>query len=145
MTMGDAIQDWMVSTPINQLVIGYAWSWPTLESLHFLALCLLMGSLLIMDLRLDRLSAHDPAQGRARTDAGRDRLVRDQPDHGSRVPVRRSAHLHGELGVLGEDVLRRPRGPELPGLLHEVEPSLLRARSERPDAGTREGRWRRRR
>jgi hypothetical protein len=50
--MGDAIQDWMLSTPINQLVIGYAWSWPTLESLHFLALCMLMGSLLIMDLRL---------------------------------------------------------------------------------------------
>jgi hypothetical protein len=42
----------MVSTPINNLVIGYAWSWPTLESLHFLALCTLMGSLLVMDLRL---------------------------------------------------------------------------------------------
>jgi hypothetical protein len=50
--MGDAIQDWMVSTWINHVVIGYAWSWPTLESAHFLALCLLMGSLLIMDLRL---------------------------------------------------------------------------------------------
>lgn len=48
----DAIMDWMVTTPINALVIGYAWSWPTLESLHFLALCTLMGSLLIMDLRL---------------------------------------------------------------------------------------------
>jgi hypothetical protein len=48
----DAVMDWMVSTPINNLVIGYAWSWPTLESLHFLALCTLMGSLIIMDLRL---------------------------------------------------------------------------------------------
>ena len=48
----EALTDWMVSTPINQLVIGYAWSWPTLESLHFLALCTLMGSLLVMDLRL---------------------------------------------------------------------------------------------
>jgi hypothetical protein len=48
----DAVMDWMTSTWINQLVIGYAWSWPTLESLHFLALCLLMGSLLVMDLRL---------------------------------------------------------------------------------------------
>ena len=48
----DAVMDWMVTTPINQLVIGYAWSWPTLESLHFLALCTLLGSLLIMDLRL---------------------------------------------------------------------------------------------
>lgn len=50
--MFDAIQDWMLTTPINELVLGYAWSWPTLESLHFLALCTLMGSLLVMDLRL---------------------------------------------------------------------------------------------
>jgi uncharacterized membrane protein len=48
----DAFADWLVSTPMNGLVLNYAWSWPTLESLHFLALCLLMGSLLIMDLRL---------------------------------------------------------------------------------------------
>lgn len=48
----DSLMDWMVSTPLNGLVIGYAWSWPTLESLHFLALCTLMGSLLVMDLRL---------------------------------------------------------------------------------------------
>ena len=48
----EAIMDWMVTTPLNGLVIGYAWSWPTLESLHFLALCTLMGSLLVMDLRL---------------------------------------------------------------------------------------------
>jgi hypothetical protein len=48
----DALAEWLVSTPINGLVLNYAWSWPTLEALHFLALCLLMGSLLIMDLRL---------------------------------------------------------------------------------------------
>jgi hypothetical protein len=48
----DAIQTWMTSTWISQAVLGYAWTWPTLETLHFLALCLLIGSLLIMDLRL---------------------------------------------------------------------------------------------
>lgn len=48
----NAVMDWMTSTWINQVVLGYAWSWPTLETLHFLALCLLLGSLLIMDLRL---------------------------------------------------------------------------------------------
>jgi uncharacterized membrane protein len=48
----DALADWLVSTPMNNWVLGYQWSWPALESLHFLALCLLMGSLLIMDLRL---------------------------------------------------------------------------------------------
>ncbi len=48
----DALTEWMQSTWINEVVLGYAWSWPTLETLHFLALCTLMGSLLIMDLRL---------------------------------------------------------------------------------------------
>jgi len=48
----DAVMDWMVTTPINKLVMGYAWTWPALEALHFLALCLLMGALLVMDLRL---------------------------------------------------------------------------------------------
>jgi hypothetical protein len=32
--------------------MGMAWTWPTLETLHFLALCLLLGALMIMDLRL---------------------------------------------------------------------------------------------
>jgi uncharacterized membrane protein len=50
--MLNAIQAWMVTTPINHIVLGYAWSWPTLETLHFLGLCLLLGALLIMDLRL---------------------------------------------------------------------------------------------
>jgi hypothetical protein len=48
----EALQEWMQATPINGLVLNFAWSWPTLESLHFLALCVLLGSLLIMDLRL---------------------------------------------------------------------------------------------
>jgi hypothetical protein len=48
----NAILDWMESTSINGLVIGYAWTWPTLETLHFIGLCLLIGALLIMDLRL---------------------------------------------------------------------------------------------
>ena len=48
----EPLQEWMQATPINGLVLNFAWSWPTLESLHFLALCALMGSLLIMDLRL---------------------------------------------------------------------------------------------
>src|SRR5512134_2206257 len=47
-----ALQEWMQATPINSLILNFAWSWPTLESLHFLALCTLMGSLLVMDLRL---------------------------------------------------------------------------------------------
>jgi hypothetical protein len=42
----------METTWIHDVVLDYAWSWPTLETLHFLALCTLIGSLLMMDLRL---------------------------------------------------------------------------------------------
>jgi hypothetical protein len=48
----DALASWMESTWINGIVLGYAWSWPVLESIHFIALCFLIGALLIMDLRL---------------------------------------------------------------------------------------------
>ncbi|HUF71386.1 MAG TPA: DUF6644 family protein [Gammaproteobacteria bacterium] len=47
-----SLYDWMESTPINEVVMYYRWSWPTLETLHFLGLCLLIGAVLIMDLRL---------------------------------------------------------------------------------------------
>jgi hypothetical protein len=46
------ILDWMESTWINNLVVGYAWTWPTLETLHFLGMCMLFGPIIIMDLRL---------------------------------------------------------------------------------------------
>jgi len=47
-----ALYDWMESTWINSLVMDYPWTWTTLETLHFLGLCLLIGAVLIMDLRL---------------------------------------------------------------------------------------------
>lgn len=47
-----ALYDWMAGTWINGLVMNYAWSWPTLETLHFLGLCMLIGAILVMDLRL---------------------------------------------------------------------------------------------
>lgn len=48
----NSVYDWMESTPINEVVMYYRWSWPALEALHFLGLCLLIGSILVMDLRL---------------------------------------------------------------------------------------------
>lgn len=48
----DPILIWMENTWLNTLVVGYQWSWPALESLHFFGLCLLMGAIIIMDLRL---------------------------------------------------------------------------------------------
>jgi len=52
MSLYNAVQDWMETTWVHHVVLDYAWSWPTLETLHFLGLCTLIGSLLVMDLRL---------------------------------------------------------------------------------------------
>lgn len=48
----DAILNWMQSTALSGFVVGYSWTWPTLEILHFTGMCLLFGAILIMDLRL---------------------------------------------------------------------------------------------
>ena len=40
------------STAIHAFVVGNAWVWPLMETLHFLGLILLLGALLIIDLAL---------------------------------------------------------------------------------------------
>ena len=44
----DAISD----TALSQWVTGTPWLWPGLETLHFTGLCVLIGGLIVMDLRL---------------------------------------------------------------------------------------------
>ncbi|MBN1239408.1 MAG: hypothetical protein JXB36_12975 [Gammaproteobacteria bacterium] len=48
----NSIADWMQTTWINALALNYAWTWPTLETLHFIGMSLLIGAIIIMDLRL---------------------------------------------------------------------------------------------
>jgi len=43
---------WIADTPVAAWVISSAYIWPTLECIHFVSLCVLIGSLLIIDLRL---------------------------------------------------------------------------------------------
>lgn len=44
--------DWMQTTWLNHLALDYTWTWPICESLHFIGMSLLFGSILVMDLRL---------------------------------------------------------------------------------------------
>ena len=44
--------DWMAATALAGWVVNTPWVWPTLETLHFVGLCLVLGPLLIIDLRL---------------------------------------------------------------------------------------------
>lgn len=43
---------WIPETALSDWVVGSAWIWPALESIHFVSLCVLFGSLLVVDLRL---------------------------------------------------------------------------------------------
>lgn len=45
-----ALIDFLNSTDINAYIQNNAWVWPTMEMIHFAGLCLLLGSLLIIDL-----------------------------------------------------------------------------------------------
>lgn len=43
---------WIETLGVGKFILGGPWYWPTLETLHFIALCFLIGTLLVMDLRL---------------------------------------------------------------------------------------------
>lgn len=44
--------DWMRATALSQWVTSGPWIWPILETLHFTGLGVLIGGLIVMDLRL---------------------------------------------------------------------------------------------
>lgn len=46
------ILQWFADAPLGPAIMGTWWVFPTLESLHFIALCFLFGSLLLVDLRM---------------------------------------------------------------------------------------------
>ncbi len=48
----DGIIGWLTSTPVNAVVMGYRWLWPSAEILHFCALAVMVGIVGTFDLRL---------------------------------------------------------------------------------------------
>lgn len=50
--MLDSIISWISNTSINGAIQSTSWAWPTMESIHFVGLILLLGALLIIDLAL---------------------------------------------------------------------------------------------
>jgi hypothetical protein len=48
----DAIVTWILGTPINAWVLNTPWAWPVMEILHFIGLSILLGAMLIIDIRL---------------------------------------------------------------------------------------------
>ena len=50
--MNLSVFSWISDTPVAAWVNSSAYIWPTLECIHFASLCVFIGSLLIIDLRL---------------------------------------------------------------------------------------------
>ena len=44
--------EWIESTWLSQMMVNNQWAFPACEALHFMGLCLLMGAVIVMDLRL---------------------------------------------------------------------------------------------
>lgn len=50
--MIETLNSWLLESSLNHWVMGTNWVWPAFETLHFFGLCLLLGGLLVIDLRL---------------------------------------------------------------------------------------------
>jgi hypothetical protein len=48
----DLFAKWLVTTRLSAFVTGRPWVWPACETLHFIGLCLLVGAVGLMDLRM---------------------------------------------------------------------------------------------
>ena len=51
---------WLSTTSASAFVLGHAWVWPTAETLHFIGLCMLIGVIAAIDLRLLGLAKRVP-------------------------------------------------------------------------------------
>lgn len=47
-----ALMDWLTSTPASHLMLDTAWAWPIAETIHFIGLTLMAGTVGVLDLRL---------------------------------------------------------------------------------------------
>ncbi|HEX4997565.1 MAG TPA: hypothetical protein VFY29_05040 [Terriglobia bacterium] len=47
-----ALHEWLLSTPLSNAMKTHFWAWPMAECIHFIGLCLLIGTVGLFDLRL---------------------------------------------------------------------------------------------
>jgi len=50
--MLESLGTWLKATWLSSAVIGYPWIWPTCETLHFMGLAILVGTVAVLDLRM---------------------------------------------------------------------------------------------
>jgi len=50
--LAESLVNWIDGGFLNSWILGSAWVWPTLEILHFVGLSLLLGAIIVVDLRM---------------------------------------------------------------------------------------------
>ena len=48
----EAVLAWIKSSALSQAITGYPWAWPAFETLHFIGMAMLMGVIVVIDLRI---------------------------------------------------------------------------------------------
>jgi len=54
---------WLAATPLSAFVAGQAWVVPTVQTLHILAVCVVMGAAVVLNLRVLRVVERDQSIG----------------------------------------------------------------------------------
>jgi hypothetical protein len=52
-----AFSEWLYNTPVSQAIQGHSWIIPAIQSIHIVAIAILMGSAIVLDLKLAGLVA----------------------------------------------------------------------------------------
>jgi hypothetical protein len=58
----EALSDFLISTGIGNYVAAYDWVWPVCETLHFVGMCVLLGTVGVVDLRILGVAKGIPIQ-----------------------------------------------------------------------------------
>jgi hypothetical protein len=48
----DALSNWLKATELSGAITGYSWIWPLCETLHFVGMAFLVGTVCVLDLRM---------------------------------------------------------------------------------------------
>ena len=56
----ESFASWLNATALSTFIMEHGWVWPTLETLHFIGLCMLIGVIGAIDLRLLGLAKRVP-------------------------------------------------------------------------------------
>ena len=127
----DSLIHWLNSTALNKFIMSEPWLWPSLEIFHFFGLCLLLGSLIVSDLRMLGFARSVPMRHIETFMTGGDRFL-NKFDHRHFVSHRRSGSLLPQYRLSHQDGINLNSGTECRLLCMAIAvPNFARTRGSR--------------